>query len=111
MVVALIVERAKNFKHEELLMKWYILLTSKPRPEPFSKQWDIILAEAKDAYLVKTKTDSVLRGGLLWESVAPYMFQGTFYYCLLFTDRIVQLIYTGKGRGQTNFEWYIYSMT
>lgn len=98
--IELIASRAKNYKHEEMLMKWYVLLSSKPRPEPFSKQWDIILAEAKDAYYVKTKTDSVLRGGLLWEAVAPYMMQGTFYYLLLFTDRIVQLLYTG------NAKWY-----
>lgn len=101
----IITARATNYKYEERLMKWYVLLTSKPRPEPFSKQWDIILQEAKDAYLVKTKTDSVLRGGLLWEAVSPYMLQGTFYYFLLFADRITELIYTGPAANSLKAQW------
>lgn len=34
-----------------------------------------MIDEARDAYLIKTKTDTMHRGGLLWDTIKPYAFQ------------------------------------
>jgi len=111
----LLSQRARYADEEELLMKWFCLLTAKERPKQFSRvglsssilfhfstlpssltplspslpllllcvshsiceqEWNAQLLEAKETMLLKTRTDEIHRGGVLYSYIRPYAIYG-----------------------------------
>jgi len=49
----IVAQRVRSYDNEESLVHWYVLLMQKPRPQPASGDWDMLLSEAMAQMKIK----------------------------------------------------------
>ena len=88
--------RAKAFKLEKEIMDWYVMRQCITLPALWTTHYDNTLGESIKAMNLQLTAQKLFRPSVLWNYESSAAVYGLLYFILIFSDRIVRLMF-GDG--------------